>query len=113
MLTKNITKSIFSKFDKLPVVPKRYFLTVIQQYQRGIKLSFGQYKGTLEPGLRLAIPIYHNIIHVDVREFIEQLPKQSLISDDNVTFYVDASVQYKIEDPVKAILNVANIRKNI
>src|SRR5438132_1561277 len=85
--------------------PKLHLLTIVNQYQRGVKLTFGKYAGTLEPGIRLNLPIVHQIWKVNMSEEVEEIPKQSLISIDDVTLHIDASVQYKVIDPAKAIIN--------
>jgi regulator of protease activity HflC (stomatin/prohibitin superfamily) len=85
---------------------RRSFLTVVDAWERGVRLSFGKYTKTLEPGLRLCIPIYHQVITVNVAERVKSLPKQALISKDNISYTIESSVQYKVTDPVKAVLNV-------
>ena len=90
-------------------VVTRGFFTIIPQYQRGVKLNFGKFVGVLEPGIRLNIPIYHSIYKADMRINTRDIEDQSMISSDNVTFYFDASVQYQIVDPKKALLGVGNL----
>ena len=91
----------------------RPFFTVVPQYQRGVRLGFGKYVGMVEPGIRLKIPFYHQIHKMDTRDFVMDIPKQSLISMDNVTYYVDASVQYKVVDVYKAVLNTSELSHNL
>lgn len=102
-----------SKYASAKCINKRGFFTIIRQYKRGVKMGFGKYLGTMEPGIRLNLPFYHKFVHVDMREHIANIKKQSLISRDNVTFYVDASVQYKIVDPEKAVFNVDDLHNNV
>jgi regulator of protease activity HflC (stomatin/prohibitin superfamily) len=87
----------------------RNFVTIIKQQELGVKLGFGKFISIVEPGLRLNIPIYHKIHHVNMSDMILNIPQQSLISKDNITFTIDGSVQYKITDPKKAVLNVYNL----
>jgi len=94
-------------------IARRNFFTIIPEYERGVKYNFGRFKSVFEPGIRLSVPIYHQIYTIDMRENIIEIPKQTLISKDNISFYVCASIQYKIIDAVKAINNVSNVYKNI
>lgn len=94
-------------------MPTRNFITVIHQGSMGVRTSLGKFDCVLEPGLRLCIPIYHDVTHVDMRERIESLSKQHIVSYDAVTITVDASVQYKIVDAKQAILNIKDVRSAI
>lgn len=87
----------------------RTFLTILPEYECGVKLGFGKFISKIEPGVRLNIPGYHTILRIDMRDKIQTLPRMQLISRDNVTFRVDASVQYKVIDAKKALLNVNDI----
>jgi regulator of protease activity HflC (stomatin/prohibitin superfamily) len=89
----------------------RTFFTVINEYERGVKLNFGKFESVLLPGLRLNIPIYHTIYKVNMANNILNIPTQSLISKDNITFTIDSSVQYKITDPQKAVLSVFDLKQ--
>lgn len=84
----------------------RSFFCIVPQNCRGIRLNFGRFSTSLEPGIRLELPFYHNILLLDIREKIETIPTVRAISSDSVTFSVDASVQFKIIDTKKALLNV-------
>jgi erythrocyte band 7 integral membrane protein len=103
--------SVITRVSK--TIPKRNFFTIIPQYQKGVKSNLGKFRAVVDPGLRLYLPIYHHIEYVDMRETMQEIPKQSLISKDNVTFYFNGSIQYKIVDPKKAIFNVDDLRHNI
>jgi len=91
------------------VINARTIFTVIKEYERGVRLNFGKFRSVLEPGLRLEIPIYHTIYKVDLKNQILNIPKQSLISKDNITFTIDSTVQFKIVDVKKSVLNVYNL----
>jgi regulator of protease activity HflC (stomatin/prohibitin superfamily) len=103
----------FSRSNKLNRSIKRDIITVIPQHMRGIRLSFGKFDKVLEPGLNLNIPIYHKIYKVDIRESLVQLPKQFLVTGDGVTINVEASVQYKVVDPQKSMLNVSAVQNSL
>lgn len=88
----------------------RGFFTIIDQNERGIRLGFGKFKKVLEPGIRWNIPIYHTVWTVNVTHRVQDIPPQSLISKDNVSFSIDGSFQYQVVDPKKALLEVEDYR---
>lgn len=83
-------------------------IKVINQYQRGVVLTLGRYTGMREPGLRVIVPIFQQLIRVDVRTNTIDIPKQEVITQDNVTVNVDAVVYFRVKDSSKAVLEVAN-----
>jgi regulator of protease activity HflC (stomatin/prohibitin superfamily) len=89
---------------------RRSFLCIIDENTRGVKLNFGKYRETLEPGIRLNIPILHEIYTVSLADRVQHLDKQSIISKDNVSFYIDSSIQYKVTDAKSVILNITDFK---
>lgn len=83
-------------------------IKVINQYERGVVLTLGKFTGIREPGLRIVVPIFQKIIKVDVRSTPIDVPKQEVITKDNVTVGVDAVVYLRVIDPSKAILETTN-----
>jgi regulator of protease activity HflC (stomatin/prohibitin superfamily) len=83
-------------------------LKVINQYQRGVVLTLGKFTGLRQPGLRIVIPIIQKIIRVDVRSTPIDIPKQEVITRDNVTANVDAVVYFRVLDAPKAVLETTN-----
>jgi len=83
-------------------------LKVVNQYQRGIVLTLGKYTGVRQPGLRVIIPIFQQMIRVDVRSTPIDVPKQEIITKDNVTAGIDAIVYFRVVDPAKAVLETTN-----
>jgi len=81
---------------------------IINQYERGIVLTLGKYTSTRNPGLNLIIPIVQTIRKVDVRSTPVDVPKQEVITKDNVTIGVDAVVYFRAVDPAKAVLETTN-----
>lgn len=81
---------------------------VINQYQRGVVLTLGKFSGMREPGLRIVVPIFQQLIKVDIRVNTIDIPKQEVITKDNVTVNVDAVVYFHVADASKAVLEVAN-----
>lgn len=83
-------------------------LKVINQYQRGVVLTLGRFTGIRDPGLRVIIPIFQQLIRVDVRSTPIDVPKQEIITKDNVTAGVDAIVYFRVIDPSRAVLETTN-----
>ncbi|HRJ06211.1 MAG TPA: slipin family protein [Candidatus Saccharibacteria bacterium] len=83
-------------------------LKIINQYQRGVVLTLGKFTGVRQPGLRIVIPIFQKLIRVDVRSTPIDVPKQEIITKDNVTVGVDAVVYLRVIDSAKAVLETTN-----
>lgn len=83
-------------------------IRIIRPYQRGIVERLGKYKETVDPGLRIIIPIVDKLRTVDMREQVVDVPPQEVITSDNVIVSVDAVVYYEPSDPQRLVYNVAN-----
>lgn len=83
-------------------------IKVINQYERGVVLTLGRFSGLREPGLRIVIPIFQRLLRVDVRSTPIDVPKQEVITKDNVTVGVDAVVYFRVIDAPKAVLETTN-----
>jgi regulator of protease activity HflC (stomatin/prohibitin superfamily) len=81
---------------------------VINQYERAVVLSLGKFTGLRQPGLTLIVPVFQRIIKVDVRTNTIDIPKQEVITKDNVTVNVDAVVYFRVKDAGRAVLEVRN-----
>ena len=85
-----------------------YSLKVINEYERGIVLTLGKFTGVREPGLRIVIPGVQKMIKVDVRSTPIDVPKQEVITKDNVTVNIDAVVYFRVINPSRAVLETTN-----
>ena len=83
-------------------------IKIINQYERGVVLTLGRYTGTRQPGLRVVIPIFQSLTRVDVRSTPIDVPKQEIITKDNVTVNVDAVVYLRVISAEKAVLETTN-----
>ncbi|MCO8127116.1 SPFH/Band 7/PHB domain protein [Acidimicrobiia bacterium EGI L10123] len=81
---------------------------IVKPYQRGVVERLGKYKETVDPGLRLIIPLVDHMRIVDMREQVVDVPPQEVITEDNVGVSVDAVIYYEPTDPQRLIYNVAN-----
>jgi len=80
---------------------------VLPEYQRGVVLTLGRYTGTKGPGLVILIPIVQRMMRVDLRVNVMDVPPQDVISRDNVSVRVNAVVYFRVVEPDKAVLQVA------
>lgn len=85
-------------------------IRIINQYERGVILRLGKYSRTLNPGFRVIIPYIDKMIKVDIRTTPMDIPKQEVITRDNVTVNVDAVVYARVIDAKKAVLETTNYR---
>lgn len=81
---------------------------IIRPYERGLVERLGRYRATLDPGLRLIIPLVDRMVKVDMRENVVDVPPQEVITKDNVVVSVDAVVYYEATDPQRLIYNVGS-----
>ena len=93
-------------FIGLPLIGT--MIRVVNQYERGIVLTLGRFSGIKEPGLRFLIPGIQTMRKVDVRTTPIDVPKQEVITKDNVTVSVDAIVYFRVIDAAKAVLETTN-----
>jgi hypothetical protein len=81
---------------------------ILNEYERGVVLTLGRYTSTKGPGLIILIPVVQKIIKVDLRTIVMDVPPQDVISRDNVSVKVNAVVYFRVVDPSRSILQVAN-----
>ena len=80
---------------------------LVQQYERGVVLRFGRLLPAIrEPGLRAIVPVADRMRKVSIQTVVLDVPSQSSITRDNVTIGVDAVVYFRVDDPVRAVINV-------
>jgi len=83
-------------------------LKIINQYERGVVLTLGRYTGLRQPGLQVVVPIFQRLIKVDIRSTPIDVPKQEIITKDNVTVGVDAVVYLRVIEASRAVLETTN-----
>lgn len=83
-------------------------LRVINQYERGVLLTFGRYTGTFSPGLRWLLVGVQRMIKVDMRITTVDIPRQEAITKDNVPVGINAVVYFKVVRAEDAVLKVEN-----
>ena len=83
-------------------------IKVLPEYQRGVVLTLGRYTGTKGPGLVILVPIVQRMMRVDLRVTVMDVPPQDVISRDNVSVRVNAVVYFRVVEPDKSMLQVAD-----
>jgi regulator of protease activity HflC (stomatin/prohibitin superfamily) len=83
-------------------------IRIVQQYEKGLVETLGQYTRTASAGLVVIFPPFQALKKVDMREQVIDVPPQDVITKDNVMVTVDAVIYFQITDPVKVVYNVAN-----
>jgi regulator of protease activity HflC (stomatin/prohibitin superfamily) len=81
---------------------------VLNEYERGVMFTLGRYAGIRGPGVIFLIPVIQQMRKVDLRVIVLNVPKQDVITRDNVSVKVNAVVYFRVVDPGKAIIQVAN-----
>src|SRR5580692_7408731 len=81
---------------------------VLNEYERGVMLSLGRFTGVKGPGVIFVFPVIQQIRKVDLRVIVLNVPKQDVITRDNVSVKVNAVVYFRIIDAGKSIIQVAN-----
>ncbi len=92
----------------LLVVIATQIFKILNEYERGVVFTFGRFTGVKGPGLIILIPLIQRMVKVDLRVVVLDVPTQDVISRDNVSVKVNAVVYFRIVDPAKAIIQVAN-----
>lgn len=80
----------------------------IDEYERGVKFTFGKFSKVMNPGWNIVLPIFNSFKKVDIRVKAVDVPEQEAITKDNVSIKINAVLYYSIFDASKAILAVEN-----
>jgi regulator of protease activity HflC (stomatin/prohibitin superfamily) len=83
-------------------------IKILREYERGVVFTLGRFWGVKGPGLIILIPFVQQMVRVDLRTRVLDVPPQDVISRDNVSVQVNAVIYYRVMDPEKAILQVEN-----
>jgi len=81
---------------------------VLREYERGVVFMLGRFYKIKGPGLIILIPIIQQMVRVDLRTIVLDVPSQDLITRDNVSVQVNAVIYFRVLDPESAIINVEN-----
>jgi regulator of protease activity HflC (stomatin/prohibitin superfamily) len=81
---------------------------IIYQYERGVKFSLGSFKRIYPPGLAYAFPAFQSIKKVDLRVNTLDIPRQEVITKDNVSCAINAVIFYRVVQADKAVIEISN-----
>jgi regulator of protease activity HflC (stomatin/prohibitin superfamily) len=84
-------------------------IKVLKEYERGVVFFLGRFQKVKGPGLIVLFPIIQTMTKVDLRVIVMDVPTQDVISRDNVSVKVNAVIYFRIVDPEKAVIRVANV----
>ncbi|MBX3508847.1 MAG: slipin family protein [Parvibaculum sp.] len=101
----------FAAYVFLAVLAVSFFVSairILREYERGVVFTLGRFTRVAGPGFIIIIPVVQQMVRVDLRTFVEDVPTQDVISRDNVSVRVNAVIYFRIVDPQKAIINVEN-----
>jgi regulator of protease activity HflC (stomatin/prohibitin superfamily) len=83
-------------------------MRVLREYERGVMFTLGRFTGVKGPGLILLLPYIQQMVRVDLRIVVLDIPSQDVISRDNVSVKVNAVLYFRVVDSDKAIIGVEN-----
>ncbi|MDX1589133.1 MAG: slipin family protein [Oleiphilaceae bacterium] len=81
---------------------------ILREYERGVVFILGRFQKVKGPGLIIIIPFIQQIVRIDLRTIVLDVPSQDVISRDNVSVKVNAVLYFRVMDPQKAVINVEN-----
>ncbi len=81
-------------------------IRIVKQYERGVVFTLGKYTRTLDPGLRLVIPVIQTCTKIDIREQAVDIPSQEAMTKDNVSLTINAVLYFAIDDAMKSVVNI-------
>ena len=84
-------------------------IKILKEYERGVIFFLGRFYTVKGPGLIILIPFIQTMTKMDLRVIVMDVPTQDVISRDNVSVKVNAVIYFRIVDPEKAIIRVANV----
>ncbi len=83
-------------------------IKILREYERGVVFLLGRFWKVKGPGFIIIIPFIQQMVRVDLRTIVMDVPSQDVISQDNVSVKVNAVVYFRVIDPEKAIIQVEN-----
>lgn len=84
-------------------------IRILREYERGVVFTLGRFWKVKGPGLVILVPGIQQLVKVDLRTFVLEVPTQDVISRDNVSVKVSAVVYFRVIDSEKAIIQVEKI----
>ncbi len=95
----------------LAIVVLPQSIRILREYERGVIFRLGKLQGAKGPGLIFLIPVVDRMVRMDLRVVTIDVPKQEIMTRDNVPATVDAVVYFRVVDPSAAVVKVENFGK--
>ena len=105
------TLLFFAPIIVLVIVVIALSIRIFREYERGLMFTLGRFTGVKGPGLILMLPYVQQMVRVDLRTMVLDVPPQDVISRDNVSVKVNAVVYFRVVAPERAIIEVENFRE--
>jgi regulator of protease activity HflC (stomatin/prohibitin superfamily) len=83
-------------------------INIMREYERAVVFTLGRFSGVKGPGLIILIPLVQQLVRVDLRTIVLDVPSQDVISRDNVSVKVNAVIYFRVVDRDKAVIQVEN-----
>jgi len=83
-------------------------IRILREYERAVVFTLGRYTGIKGPGLFVLVPIVQQMVRIDLRVVVDEVPPQDVISRDNVSVKVNAVIYFRVVDPERAVIQVNN-----
>lgn len=83
-------------------------IKILREYERGVVFTLGRFTGVKGPGLIILIPYVQQMVRMDLRTVVLDVPTQDVISRDNVSVKVNAVIYFRVIDPERATIQVEN-----
>ena len=81
---------------------------ILREYERGVVFTLGRFTGVKGPGLIILVPFVQQMVRVDLRTMVLDVPSQDVISRDNVSVKVNAVIYFRVIDAERAVIQVEN-----
>jgi regulator of protease activity HflC (stomatin/prohibitin superfamily) len=81
-------------------------IKILREYERGVIFTLGRFTGVKGPGLIILIPFVQQMVRMDLRTLVLDVPTQDVISRDNVSVRVNAVIYFRVIDPERAVIQV-------
>lgn len=98
--------SIFTYIIVAVIIILPMIIKIMREYERAVVFTFGRFTSVKGPGLIIIIPLVQQIVRVDLRVIVMDVPSQDVISRDNVSVKVNAVVYFRVVDPERSIIQV-------
>jgi regulator of protease activity HflC (stomatin/prohibitin superfamily) len=83
-------------------------IRIMREYQRAVVFTFGRFTGVKGPGLIFLVPFVQQMVRIDLRTMVQDVPSQDVISRDNVSVKVNAVLYFRVVDADKAVIAIEN-----